>query len=216
MTHTQFRPDPEERLFSYILEEGLFVTGGASNNGGKVLEWVQSAFYPDLEISEIIDLALAVAPGAEGLLFVPYLHGERAPVWDAGATGQLHGLRHHHRRQHIARAALEGVLYNLYASLQHLDTLGDAITEIFANGGFTRSEGWVQILADLSGLPVHVAETPQASAYGAVLMARKGTGDLATWAELKGQLPRDKSIAPDTDRQVVYTRCYDRFLSLIF
>lgn len=216
MTHRAFCPDPKERLFSYVLDAGLYVTGGASNNGGKILEWVRDVFFPEKEIGAIIEEALTVAPGSEGLLFAPYLYGERAPVWNAEATGRLSGLRSLHRREHIARATLEGILFNLYATLERLDDLSDPVTEIYANGGFTRTDGWVQLLADITGLPVSVAETPQASAYGAALMARKAGGDIDGWSELAGHLRVEKSFVPDAGRYTLYQDRYRAFRALIF
>lgn len=215
MTHSSYTPDPEERLFSYYLDDAYYVTGGASNNGGKILEWLQETFFPEWRIPDIIDLALAVEPGAGGLFFVPYLYGERAPVWDAEATGKLYGLRSHHRREHFARATLEGILYNLCASLDRIDELGDPVTEIYANGGFTRSAGWVQLLADISGRRVHVAQTPQASAYGAALMARKGTGDIENWSELAGELQQEQTFEPNPEVRDTYQANFTRFCELI-
>jgi gluconokinase len=216
MTLPRFTPDPEERLFSYYLADDLFVTGGASNNGGKILEWLRDTFFAAWRIPDIIDLALAVELGAAQLRFVPYLYGERAPVWDAEACGQLVGLRSYHRREHIARAALEGILYNLCISLERIDALGDPVTDIYANGGFTRSAGWVQLLADISGRRVHIARTPQASAYGAALMARQGTGAIGDWSELRGQRTIAQTFEPDPERHAIYQAHYQAFYSTVF
>lgn len=172
-THGQGRIDPQLGLFNYCIDEGRYAIGGASNNGGKVLEYWQQLFvgaYPD--IGSFIEAGLAVDPG-DCPRYIPFLYGERAPIWDAAASSSLTGLRGHHGPEHIARAILEGVTDNVVSILKHLEVATGPTRIILASGGFTRSPGWVALLEEKSGRKVEIAEVPQASAYGAALVAAR-------------------------------------------
>ena len=159
MTTTQPQHDPKERIFNYILTEHLFVSGGATNNGGAVLQWYIGNFLGKgaagaKDLGAFVDEAAKVAPGCDGLVFLPYLQGERAPLWDAEAKGVFFGIRSVHTQRHFMRAVLEGISFSLFqvgASLE--ETIGP-IACIYASGGFIRSELWLQLLADLFGKKV--------------------------------------------------------------
>lgn len=211
MTQRQPNIDEQARLFTYILYDDYYVTGGPSNNGGKALEWFGRQFYPNEPLEQVLTDAESVPAGADGLLFIPYLYGERAPVWNADCTGRFVGIRSRHTRAHFARAVLEGVLLNLDLSVKSLEKTVQPITEIFANGGFTRSHFWVQMLADMSRCPVHVAETPQASAHGAALLARRATGDIDNWSEREGHRTVEHTYHPDAQVSDIYQDAADRF-----
>ena len=172
--------DPQARLFCYPLTENYWIVGGAVNNGGIALRWVRD-HLADTEVAtaklleqdpyEIITaIAKTVAPGAEGLIFHPYLAGERAPFWDANARGSFFGLSLHHTKAHIMRAILEGVVYNLYLVLQALeDVIGEA-KSIRATGGFARSPLWRQMLADVFNREIIVPESYESSCFGAAIL----------------------------------------------
>ncbi|HWB94495.1 MAG TPA: gluconokinase, partial [Puia sp.] len=141
--------DARERLFSYVLTQGLYIIGGATNNGGNAVQW-----YADLALGEhgrdagaLDQLATEAgkAPaGCDGLIFLPYLLGERAPVWDAHAKGLFFGVRWMHGRPHFARAVLEGVSYGLRQIGASLEETVGPIERIYASGGFTRNTSWLQ------------------------------------------------------------------------
>ena len=173
-THNQATIDPDLGLFNYRIDANTFAIGGASNNGGKVIEYWQELLRADLpDIATFIDSAFTVDV-ADCPELIPYLYGERAPIWDAAATGTLNGLRGHHTSAHIARAVLEGVTRNVVAILKNLEKAVGETKVIEASGGFTRSPEWVALLAQRSGRRVDIADTPQSSAFGAALMARRG------------------------------------------
>jgi gluconokinase len=171
-THTKARVDPKLGLFNYKMKDGLYVIGGPTNNGGKVLEYWQnllSAHFAD--VGAFIDAALSVA-SEDAPNFGPWLYGERAPLWDAAATASLSGLRGHHQPAHIARAVLDGVTDNLITILQNLEVAVGPAERILGSGGFTKSPEWVALIAERSGREVVIADAAQASAYGAALVAR--------------------------------------------
>ena len=173
VTHRGLRKEADHQLFDYLLYGDYRVLGGATNNGGKVIEWLYDllgAHFDD--IGDMISAAVE-APDS-GLTFVPYLNGERAPVWDALATASFSGLRGSHGPADLARAVLLGVTDNIIEILRQVEEATCPAEVVYASGGFTRSAAWVRLLAERSGRKVEIAHTPQASAYGAALIARRG------------------------------------------
>jgi xylulokinase len=120
--------------------------------------------------------AETVAPGAEGLLFLPYLTGERTPHPDPNARGAFVGLTLRHGRAHMARAVLEGVSFGLRDSLELIRTLGVPIEQVRASGGGARSETWRQIQADIFGTELVTVNSTEGAAFGAALLASVGAG----------------------------------------
>ena len=162
--------DADESIFNYVLANNLYVSGGASNNGGNVIGWLKE-FLKDKTSSEaqILERAFKMDAGSEGLIILPYLYGERAPVWDAKAKMVVHGMQAHHTQEHFCRAMIEGVVMNLFSIAEKLIKQQPTINRIIASGGFIQSPQWLQIVADIFNLPVHVNETADASAFGAAM-----------------------------------------------
>ncbi len=172
--------DPQERLFCYALTENYWVIGGAVNNGGVALQWIRNIFS-ETEISTnnklekdsydlLLNLAQSVAPGAEGLIFHPYLTGERAPIWDANATGSFVGLTLRHTKAHLIRAVLEGMALNLNLVLRALQEHIGKSTSIQVTGGLAKSQLWRQILADVFAQEITVSAGYESSCLGAVIL----------------------------------------------
>lgn len=173
-THRTGRIDPEHQLFNYRIGADSFAVGGASNNGGKVIEyWRELLSGHFASVGDFIDAAFTV-DAEDCPTYAPFLNGERAPLWDATVSSELRGLRGYHEPAHIARAVLEGVTANVVAILRNLEAAVGETDVIYASGGFTRSAQWVDLLAERSGRRVEIADTPQASAYGAALVGKMG------------------------------------------
>ncbi|HEY4935380.1 MAG TPA: gluconokinase [Puia sp.] len=201
--------DPEMRTFCYYMNKQHWLVGGASNNGGIVLQWLQEDFFHSKEnVTDFLNQALLVKPGAEGLIFLPYLLGERAPIWNADAMGVLFGLQIHQGQAEIVRASLEGVVYCLYAISQPLFEKVD-IRNIYATGGFARNELWVQILANVFNLPVLVCETIENSAWGAAKC-----GMMALGIPVLTKAVVSKTYYPDAAVHPVYVKGFQKFLRL--
>lgn len=164
----EYRTDKGQKLFCYYLNNESYIIGGASNNGGNVFEWMRSVFGV-----EDIEKELEKTPvGAEGLFFIPYINGERAPLWDARCSGSFEGIQTIHRRAHFVRAVLEGVMLNMWMIGEELESFsGRAFEKIFVCGGFLKSVGWAQILADISGKSLIKGEQEDASGLGAARIA---------------------------------------------
>ena len=177
-THRQAEVNPAHGLFNYRMLDDRYVVGGATNNGGKVIEYWQnllSGHYAD--IPALLEAALDLPDDEDLPTFSPYLYGERAPIYDAAATAGLHCLRGHHDARHVARAVLEGVTGNLVAILSALEEVTGPAQNLLASGGWTRSERWVDLLGRRAGRPIRVVDTPQASAYGAALIGKMALGE---------------------------------------
>ncbi|MDP4244907.1 MAG: gluconokinase [Bacteroidota bacterium] len=220
MTTPAPRYDPQERIFNYILSGKTYVCGGATNNGGNVLQWYAQQFMgrkmpPDpAELSSLIHEAMSVAPGCEGLVFLPYLHGERAPLWDAGATGVFFGIRSNHEQRHFLRAVIEGVSYSLFqvgASLQ--EAIGP-IECVYASGGFIRSEAWLQLIADLFLKKVNITNSADASAIGAAILGMHALGLIPDLEGSQNLIRIQASYLPDPARHTIYQRNYAVFTAL--
>lgn len=180
-TVTKRHLDRQMRTFCYPLDDEIFIVGGPTNNGGVVFQWVKDTFFADLSFEEMVEGAATVAPGSDGLLFFPYLLGERAPLWDSDVRGCFQGIDIVHTRFHFARAAMEGILMNLYVIAHPLLETGPVRT-IYANGGFAQSMRFVQMLADVFGADVALNSTNDAGCIGAALMGLKSLGEIADFA----------------------------------
>jgi gluconokinase len=207
--------DAEGRLFTYVLTPGYFITGGASNNGGVLIQWFLNAFVQAVTDKRIsvdggLQQALAIPPGAEGLLCLPYLHGERAPVWDGHTKGAFIGVLPLHNAWHFMRAMLEGMAYGLLSITDALEETAGEIHKISVSGGFTASAEWVQLMADIFQRPVHLQQEGDASAMGAVLLGFQALNITPAFAE---GLP-EKVFAPNPAHAETYRKAYTVYKKL--
>jgi xylulokinase len=124
----------------------------------------------------LLQAAAAAPPGAEGLVFLPYLTGERCPYPDPLARGAFVGLTLRHTQAHLARAVVEGITFGLRDSLELVKGLGIRIDEVRAVGGGARSAVWRQILADVFGADITLINSSEGGAFGVALLAGVGTG----------------------------------------
>ncbi len=178
--------DPAGRTFCYALTERHWVVGGPVNNGGIIFRWVRDEFAAaecetakrlGIDPYEVLTrIAERVSAGAEGLLFHPYLAGERAPLWNANLRGSFFGLGMHHRKEHMIRAALEGVIFNLHSILPAVESLVGTSRSIKATGGFARSGLWRQMMADVFDRDVVVPESFESSCLGAAVLGLYALG----------------------------------------
>lgn len=181
--------DEKGRIFCYCLTEKHWVIGGPVNNGGMILRWIRDEFASsEIETAKrlgidpyevLTKIAQRVRPGADGLLFHPYLAGERAPLWNPNVRGSFFGLTLSHKKEHMIRAALEGVIYNLYTVfLALMECMDSPVTRIQATGGFARSEVWRQMMSDIFESEVVVPESYESSCLGACILGLYATGKI--------------------------------------
>lgn len=170
-------PDKKGRIFLYHLDDEVLVEGGATNNGAALLSWYTKNFIKEgISVSDFIKRACSVSAGSDGLLFAPYVFGERAPIYNPEASGVFFGIRHYHTMEHFMRAILEGIGFALYSIADLLEENNGPYKAIIASGGFTQSPEWVQIIADIFGKPVRVTEHDDASAVGAAMLGFQALG----------------------------------------
>ncbi|MFF0150647.1 gluconokinase [Micromonospora sp. NPDC005203] len=209
--------DPLGGVFCYALTEHRWAVGGAINNGGIVLKWAGEALAPDLgEHSEedLVTLAARAPAGSGGLIMLPYLHSERAPHWSALPRGAYVGLTHSHRREHLIRAALEGVCQQLALVLSSVRAAGNEVREIRAGGGFARSGLWRQMLADVLGVPVSFPAAHEGSSFGAALLGMQSLG-LIPSIDVAADLVRiEETIRPDPAAAATYAALLPLFAEL--
>ncbi|MBN8559807.1 MAG: gluconokinase [Leptolyngbya sp. UWPOB_LEPTO1] len=214
--------DEQGRTFCYPLTEKYWVIGGASNNGGIVLRWFRDTFE-QLEIepeqdayARLIQLAESIPVGAEGLLFLPFLSGERAPYWNADARGVFFGMSLQHQRSHFVRAVLEGILFAAYSITTVLSDLTDASQTVLASGGMTRSRIWRQMMADLFGIEVLAPEVYEASGFGGAVLAMYSVGEIAQLEAVQSMIRIHDRHLPNLERSQQYHKLFDRYQRLYY
>ena len=200
----------------------LYVFGGAITAGASVT-WFRETFC-QAEIAagaaQGIDphvllerQASEVPPGARGVLFLPYLMGERSPIWDAQASGAFVGLGLHHGRAELYRAVLEGVSLALRHNIEIGARSGDALDdELTVVGGAARSGLWLQIIADVTGRPVWSSDDDAEASLGAAMLAALGSG-VADLDALGGWVHRSERARPDADARARYDRTYAQYVA---
>lgn len=203
--------DAHARLFTYLLTDNIYITGGATNNGGVVLQWLVRDFLqqPLSALNGLVNDALAVDAGR--LLCLPYLLGERAPVWNSHASAAFIGIQPQHTAAHFTRAVLEGICFALFSIKQALSETAGPVRKISVSGGFTSSPGWIQLLADIFGQDMYLQQESDASALGAIMLAAQALG----WAKAEVSTVETPVVfKPDQSRFEGYQGKYRRFLEL--
>lgn len=213
--------DAKGRTFCYALTADRWVIGGPSNNGGIVLRWLRDEFcHPEVALAKqmgvdpydvMIKVASEVPIGAEGLICLPFLSGERAPYWNAEARGIFLGVGLHHKRSHFIRAVLEGVLFNVYAITLALQDLVNTAQEIRASGGFARSTIWLQMMSDLFGYEVLVPRVFEGSGFGAAVLAIVAVGHLAELDDVEALIRIDDRYQPHLDQSRHYHQQFELY-----
>lgn len=217
--------DPLERLFCYALTENHWCIGGPVNNGGIILRWVRDTFA-DAEVGEaqrlgrdpydlMTDLAATISPGAEGLIFHPYLAGERSPLWDANARGSFFGLTLNHTKAHLIRAVMEGVMLNLYVVMQSLQDAVGPVKSIRASGGFVRSHLWRQMLADIFNAEVAIPNSYESSCLGAAFLGLYALGHTSSLEKAADGFEETYRHQPIPENVAQYCQVIPRFTHLL-
>lgn len=189
--------DDRCRTFSYALADGLWVIGGAVSNGAIVGQWAADNF--DVDVADLLEEALAVPPGADGLVALPYLLGERAPWWEPGLTGALVGLRKSHGRAEITRALVEGVAQQLALVRAAVDDAGAEVREVRATGGGFRSSVWAEAIASAFNLDLRLAESSGGSGLGAVLLGWRALGALDSLEAAGAMVSPGRAVSPNAE-----------------
>ena len=223
------RPQVDDggKLFCYALTEDKWVIGGPINNGGLALQWAVEELFPgvkekaeeqDRDPHELAsELVEGVTAGSEGVIFLPYLTGERAPHWNPEAKGVFFGLTLQHGRKHLIRAVMEGVIYQMYSVQMALEEVTGEPKEIRATGGFAQSALWRQIMADVYGREIIFPESYESSCLGAALLGMKALNIIDSLEVADEIMKTSTRHQPDEENAAVYEglvkifgRLYDR------
>jgi xylulokinase len=209
------RIDPHGRLhaFCHAIPQAYHVMGVTLSAGGSLRWWRDisgAGSYDDMSA-----LGEAAPPGSEGLVFLPYLAGERTPHLDPLARGAFIGLGTRHSAAHLTRAVMEGVTYSLNDCLDLISALGLPVREVIATGGGARSRFWRQLQADIFGLPVGRTAIDEGPAFGAALIAGVAGQQFANFDEACSLIRRDPEVlTPDPERHQMYTRYHELYTEL--
>lgn len=173
-------PDGAVHCFCHAVPGRWHMMGVMLSAAGS-LRWFRHTFAPTVSFEKLVEPAAAVPAGSDGVLFLPYLSGERTPYADPDATGAFVGLTVRHELSHLVRAVLEGVAFGLRDGLDLMIRAGlEAPQQVRASGGGIRSPLWRQILADVLECEIATTDTAEGAAYGAALLALVGSGRFAT------------------------------------
>jgi gluconokinase len=209
--------DDRRRFFNYLLAENYYVSGGPTNNGGVVFEWFARQFgdfrvpFDTEQIMEnLIHEASRVRAGSNGLLFLPYLLGERAPIWNANARGSYFGLNIKHERQHFIRATIEGILYEVY-SIGKILQEHRTINSLSINGSFATIPFCAQLMADIFNKPINMVKNLNSASRGAFLLSAIDMGIYPDFEKAAGSTDYQHTIMPREEDHATYNRYFQIF-----
>lgn len=207
--------DAGMRLFCYVMTPGRWVVGGAISNGGLWLRWLrEEVFGGEFDDEQLTELAGRVPAGSDGVLALPYLTGERAPQWSGAPSGVLFGLRFQHGRGHLVRAGLEGVAHQLRLVTDALDETGHPVSRLRATGGFVNSSLWVQIVADILGVPVELPRVTEATAFGAGVLGMSALDLIRDVDQIEDLIVTLDRFEPNERDREVYDAAHARYAEL--
>jgi len=213
------KADQEGRihLFNHACPDSWYMMG-VTLSAGMSYEWLEKKLFNHrLSYAKLDQLAEEINPGSEGLIFLPYLYGERTPHNDANARGVYFGISGKHDQRHFTRAVMEGVTFALKDSLELIKDKGVKIKEIRAIGGGAKSRVWQQILADILGEEINLLNVEEGPAFGAALIAGVGVGVYGSFAEAVNRVIKvKKTIVPRIQNTEKYNNYYQSYKKLYY
>lgn len=203
-----------QETFCYSFTEDASIIGGPTNNGGIALQWLKDLLNDQRSFEEFLQEAEQVPPGTNGLVFLPYINGERAPLWNQRAKGNFYGVTITHKKEHFIRAVLEGITFNLYQIGQALAEIAGEPQKIYVNGGLSRSRLWLQMMADVFDAEIYVPESYHSAAWGAAFVSLVALGRVHSFEEIKQNIPMSSAIFPNKENSERYKEIYRQYASL--
>ena len=194
------------------LPESRWYLMGATLAAGLCLRWFRDNFCPEITFEVLSEEASQTHPGADGLQFFPHLAGRRSPDMNPAASGVFSGIRLMHTRGHFARAIMEGVVLELKELFEIMEETGVNPTRLIASGGFSKSPVWIQIMADIFEMPLHISSAREQACFGAALLAGIGTGLYDSYWKASELVPRpEKTIEPEVETFEMYKEKYEKY-----
>ncbi|EPH95895.1 xylulokinase [Enterococcus faecalis 13-SD-W-01] len=202
----------ELHLFNHTLKDSYY-SMGVTLAAGNSLNWFKETFAPESNFSELLAEVHEVSPGADGLLFTPYIVGERTPHTDSQIRGSFIGIDTRHRMKHFSRAVLEGITFSLKDSQVIMEkTANRTFKKIISVGGGAKNPDWLQMQADIFDTTIATLTTEQGPGMGAAMLAAIGSGlfkDAQSCAETF--VSYDKEITPDPENVKKYKKIYKTY-----
>ncbi len=201
--------------FSHV-DRNLWLLMGAHLSGGVALKWLKNQILEEADYDEMTALARQVEPGCEGLVFLPYLSGERTPYNNPNARGIFFGLSLKHEKAHMIRATMEGIVYTLKQSLEIMEELGVNYDRVIASGGGARSELFLQMQADILGREIYTNSENEQGCVGAAITAAIAAGTYKNYEEACEKLVKwnETVVKPNPETSAQYEKSYQVFKQL--
>ncbi len=194
---------------------GLWLLQGGTVGGGGALKWFRQELGGGMSFDELTAEAAEAPPGSDGVLFLPYMAGERSPIWNPDAKGVFYGLSFDKTRGHLIRSVLEGVAFSLEHNLRTAAETGIHVDTLNAMGGASNSVLWTQIKADVTGKTIRVPSSDTATTLGAAILAGVGCGIYGSYGEaVKRTIRMTRVQEPNPENKAVYDRAMERYLRL--
>lgn len=210
-----FNPHLNTHTFTHALPDSWYVMG-ATLSAGLSLRWFREHVLNGFSFAQLSKEAKTVPPGSEGIVFLPYLAGERTPHLDPSAKALFFGMTFRHTRAHLVRAIMEGVVFSLKEGFKLIQDLKIPADQIIATGGGAKSDLWLQIQADIFDRPIRKSTVKEAAATGAAMMAGIGIGIYRNVTEGSEALTRTsgKVIEPGPANRDIYEKQFSTFQEL--
>ena len=220
----QYKADPSLILSFHVVPNVWLLQGGTTGGGG-VMRWFEREFAGEERIKQkengkssleqLNELAEKVSPGCDGLVFLPYMSGERTPIWNPYAKGVFYGLDFSKTKGHMVRACMEGVAFALKHNLDVAEAAGAKADVLRAMGGSANSLLWTQIKSDITGKPIVVQSSDTATTLGAVMLAGVGIGAYRNYDEaVKKTVRVTRRHKPNVAGKEQYEKAYQTYLEL--
>lgn len=207
--------DQNASYFCYPVDKKHYLLGGPVNNGGIVFNWAQQTLFDAGETpQDYLDVAQSAPAGSRNLIFLPYLGGERAPIWDANARGSFVGLTRMHQKPEMARAVIEGIIFNLYDAAFSLIKNMKKPVAINATGGFLKSDFVRQLCADIFNVPIVTMKEQQSGTLAAMFLARQALGINQDLSEIEQFAQEDRVYFPNPKEAVIYQNMFPLYCEI--
>ncbi len=203
-----------KEAWCYYLTENKWVLGGVVHDAGNVIEWFGNNFFPVVspqeDIFKILNRAVhSIPPGADGLLFLPFMTGERSPSYNPNARAALIGMNFSHGKEHMLKALVEGLAFRVYSIAGMFNPAQDM--ELILTGGILKSPAWMQITADFLGRKLRMPGVEHASAWGACLVALRALGIIGSLEKVNDYIEFGDAVHYNPDNHRMYHPVRERY-----
>ena len=211
---SECRPHEKLIMCNHVAPDRYLLQGGTVG-GGASFKWLRENFFPDLNFAEMDELAVKIPPGSDGVIFLPYMAGERSPVWDSKAKGVFYGFDFSKTNAHFIRSVMEGVAYSLVHNLKTAEETGSIIHTLYSNGGSANSDLWMQIKSDAANRPVAVQLSDISTTLGAAILAGIAVGIYSDFDDaVSNAVTIQKTFYPNAKNHEIYMKRYKTYLEI--